>query len=65
MKPFNEGLKTVYTLIYKKDLLIEIYGKPHVNAFAYAEKQIENLYGKVEKMVMVGDNVEADIECPI
>jgi len=65
MKPFNEGLKCVYKLVYKQDLQIQIYGKPHPNAFEYAQKQIENLYGKVEKMVMVGDNVEADIECPV
>jgi hypothetical protein len=28
MKPFNEGLKTIYKIVYGEELTIEAYGKP-------------------------------------
>lgn len=65
MKPFNESLKTVYKLVYGHDLKIDIYGKPHPNSFNFAKDQLESISGPVDKVVMIGDNVEADIIGPL
>ena len=40
---------------------IDYFGKPHASAFEYARRELEEMYGTVEKVVMVGDNVESDI----
>lgn len=61
IRPFNEGLKSVYKQIYGHDLKILTFGKPEKNTFEFIEKFMARKYGKVRKIVMVGDNEDTDI----
>ena len=61
IKPFNEGLKSVYREIYGKELKILTFGKPEKNTYYFSKELLERKYGKVRNMVMVGDNEATDI----
>lgn len=62
IKPFNQGLRSIYKEIYQQDLKLITYGKPEKKTYDFCHQVIENLYGNVEKMVMIGDNEETDIK---
>lgn len=64
LNPFHEGLKAVYRSVYRQELEIEYYGKPQPIVYEFAKKALEKTYGTIDKMVMIGDNVEADIVGP-
>lgn len=46
----------MYKQIYGKELKILTFGKPEPNTFQFIEKFMARKYGKVKKIVMVGDN---------
>ena len=56
IKPFNEGLKSIYKQIYGKQLKLLTFGKPERNTYEFAEAFMKKKYGKVKKIVMIGDN---------
>lgn len=37
------------------------FGKPEKNTFTFIDQFMTNKFGKVEKIVMIGDNEETDI----
>ena len=61
IKPFNEGLKSVYREIYGQELKILTFGKPEKNTYDFTQRLMEEKYGKVKKIVMIGDNEATDI----
>lgn len=61
IKPFNEGLKSIYKQFYGKELSIETFGKPESRTYHFAKQTLEEHYGKIKKMVMIGDNEATDI----
>ena len=62
IKPFNEGLKSVYKEIYGKELKILPFGKPEKNTYDFTQRLMQEKYGKVKKIVMIGDNEATDIK---
>jgi ribonucleotide monophosphatase NagD (HAD superfamily) len=52
----------VYRELYRKELKLITYGKPEVNTFIYTKEVITKKYGRIKKMVMIGDNEETDIK---
>ena len=61
---FRAAAEAVYEKISGKPLKREIYGKPHVKAFDYAEKTLNKyakIEGKFDTIFMVGDNPASDI----
>ena len=65
MQPFIESLKTVFKLVYKEDLKIEMYGKPHASSYNFARSELEEMYGPIGQMCMIGDNIDSDIRGPL
>lgn len=61
IKPFNEGLKSVYKEIYGKELDILTFGKPEKRTYEFTKQILEKHQGKVKKIVMIGDNEATDI----
>lgn len=61
IKPFNEGLKSVYREFYGKELRILTFGKPEKNTYDFSKAHLRAKYGNVRKVVMVGDNESTDI----
>ena len=61
IKPFVEGLQSVYKAFYKNDLKIKKFGKPEKMTFDFSKNLLEKLYGPIEKTVIFGDNADTDI----
>jgi hypothetical protein len=40
MRPFTEGLKAVYKLIYNQELKLQIFGKPEPFVLEFTKKQL-------------------------
>jgi len=59
---FNECLKHLYKIIYKKSLEIQHYGKPFEVTYRYAETHLKELAGtELSNIYMIGDNPKSDI----
>lgn len=59
---FNEALKQTYKLVYKKDLELNMYGKPCKSTYDYTEKHVRNLTNfEISNFYMIGDNPKSDI----
>lgn len=56
------ALEAIYKEIYKNDIKMIHYGKPNRNAFEYVHKHLDKHYGESENYVMIGDNIDTDIE---
>ena len=61
VRPFNEGLKSVYKSVFGKDLQILYFGKPEASSYKFGEDLARKKYGAIKKFVMVGDNEQTDI----
>eukprot|EP01017_Pseudomicrothorax_dubius_P049352 TRINITY_DN9163_c0_g3_i2.p1 TRINITY_DN9163_c0_g3~~TRINITY_DN9163_c0_g3_i2.p1 ORF type:complete len:371 (-),score=67.37 TRINITY_DN9163_c0_g3_i2:159-1271(-) len=57
-------LQMMYHKVYKKDLTIEVYGKPELKTFKYVEKMVESLIKReaLTNIYMIGDNPDGDIK---
>ena len=62
MKPFCLALKAIYKEIYGHDLHITHFGKPNQQAFKFVHNHIDALFGESDNYIMIGDNIETDIE---
>jgi len=59
---FSESLKRIYQLIYKKELQLNMYGKPCKNTYDYTINKISTLTdAKISNFYMIGDNPKSDI----
>ena len=59
---FNETLKSIYRLIYKRELELNMYGKPQRATFEFAEKYLKELTKlQISNFYMIGDNPKSDI----
>lgn len=47
IKPFTEGLQSVYKAFYKNDLTVKKFGKPEKMTFDFSKDLLEKLYGPV------------------
>ncbi|KAI8143055.1 HAD-like domain-containing protein [Fennellomyces sp. T-0311] len=60
---FKMALEGVYKTLTGANLQSTSYGKPHATTYAYAERVLESLHGKVpSRIYAVGDNPAADIQ---
>ena len=59
---FNETLKNIYKLLYKREMEMQHYGKPFEATYKYAEKYLREKSGvDLTNIYMVGDNPKSDI----
>jgi len=59
---FNEALRASYKLIYKRELNLNIYGKPCLPTFEYAKKHLAAMTDlPISNYYMIGDNPRSDI----
>ena len=59
---FNEALKASYKMVYKREMNLNIYGKPCLTTFEYAKKHLsEQTSLPVSNYYMIGDNPKSDI----
>jgi ribonucleotide monophosphatase NagD (HAD superfamily) len=60
IRPFNRMVESTFKEIFGQELKMKIYGKPETDTFRYAERHCENIFGRINKFVMIGDNPEID-----
>lgn len=59
--PFTLALELIFEKIYSRKIETIIYGKPTLNTFKYAEREIRSRVPEIEKFYMIGDNPAGDI----